>query len=199
MGKENIDNINEPGNDKSMNALDFIKNRVQQLEIQGGKFVNRKNMSLMTGQKWFVQVFINESPVDLSALRVLRVDQIALVKFFEAGFVGVGSSAPGGAVAVYTKESDSEAPSIEKFEFVEYNGYSLTREFFNPDYNSPDVKKDLPDNRTTLYWNPDVYTDLESKKVTLSFFNNDFSKKFKVIAEGFDANGKLIRVEKVIE
>jgi hypothetical protein len=198
MGKENLDNINEPGNDRSMNALDYIKNRIQQLQIQNGRLVNRKNFSLMTGQNWAVQVFLDESPVDLSILRVLRVDQLALVKFYEAGFVGVGSGAPGGALAVYTKESTAEEPKIEKLDYVEYNGYSVTKEFYSPDYNSPDRKPDLTDNRTTLYWNPDIYTDMETKKITLKFFNNDISKQFKVIAEGFDASGKLIRVEKII-
>lgn len=197
-GKVNLDNINEPANDRSMNVVDYIKNRIQQLELQGGQFVNRKNMSLMTGQKWLVGIFLNEVPTDINQLRILRADDIALVKFYEAGFVGVGSGSPGGALAVYTKEKFIE-DKPDKLEYVQYNGYSITKEFYNPDYNVPEARHSLADNRTTLYWNPNVYTDTETKSVRLNFYNNDFSKKFKVIAEGFDANGKLIHVERIIE
>lgn len=197
-GKVNIDNINEPANDKSMNVVDYVKNRIQQIEIQGGKFVNRKNISLMTGQKWLIGLFLNEIPTDMTQLRVLRIDQVALVKFYEAGFVGVGSGSPGGALAVYTKERFVEEVKPDKLEYVEYNGYSITREFYNPDYSAADARRSTTDSRTTLYWNPNVYTDTETKSVKLNFYNNDFSKKFKVVVEGFDAAGKLIHQEKII-
>lgn len=197
-GKVTLDNINEPANDRAMNAVDYIKNRVQQVEIQGNQFVNRKNMSLMTGQKWPVGIFINEGAATIFQLRLLRTDDIALVKFFEAGFVGVGSSFPGGAIAVYTKEQTAPENKPDKLDFVTYNGYSISKEFYNPDYSNKDIKQPATDNRTTLYWNPDVYTDTETKTVKLKFFNNDFSKKLKVVVEGFDAAGKLVHIEKII-
>lgn len=197
-GKVNLDNVNDPSNDKAMNAVDYIKNRIPQVEIQSNQFVNRKNFSLMTGKKWLIGVFLNEIPADIFQLRILRTDDIALVKFYEAGFVGVGSGYPGGAIAVYTKEKDKNEEKPEKLAFVEYKGYSISKEFYQPDYNNAELKHPVSDNRTTLYWNPDVYTDSETKSVKLNFFNNDFSKKFKVVVEGFDANGKLVHVEKLI-
>ncbi len=196
-GKVNLDNINEPANDKSMNVVDYIKNRIQQIEIQNGRFVNRKNMSLMSGQKWIVGIFLNEIPTDMIELKILRVDQVALVKFYEAGFIGSGSGAPGGAIAVYTKERFVETKP-DKMEYVEYNGYSIIKEFYSPDYNGVDAKRNSTDSRSTLYWNPNIFTDTETKSVKLNFFNNDFSKKFKVVVEGFDAAGKLIHQEKII-
>lgn len=197
-GKVNLDNINQPANDKSLNVVDYIKNSIQQIEINGGRFVNRKNFSLMNGQKWAVGVFLNESPTDISLLRTIRVQDVALIKFYEAGFIGVGSGSPGGAVAVYTKEKFKEDEPIDKLNHFEYNGYSITKEFYKPDYSGADAKRTAPDNRTTLYWNPDVYTDSETKSVKLNFFNNDFSKKYKIVLEGFDAAGKLIHLEKII-
>jgi hypothetical protein len=196
-GKVDIDNINEPATDKSMNVVDYIKNRIQQITIQGGRFVNRKNFSLMSGQNWAIGVFLNEVPTDISQLRVLRTDDVALVKFYEAGFVGVGSTFPGGAIAVYTKERFVEVKP-DKLEFIEFKGYSIVKEFYNPDYNVPNAKHAVADNRTTLYWNPDVFTDSETHAVKLNFFNNDFSKKFKIVLEGFDASGKLLHLEKII-
>jgi hypothetical protein len=197
-GKVNLDNVNEPATDKSINVVDYIKNRIQQIEIQGGRFVNRKNISLMSGQKWLVGVFLNESPSDISLLRTLRIQDVALIKFYEAGFVGVGSGSPGGAISVYTKERFKEDEKPDKLNFFEYQGYSITKEFYQPDYGGADAKRTAPDNRSTLYWNPDVYTDSETRSVKLNFFNNDFSKKYKIVLEGFDANGKLLHLEKII-
>ncbi|MBK9570534.1 MAG: hypothetical protein IPO53_11910 [Chitinophagaceae bacterium] len=142
-------------------------------------------------------IFLNEIPTDMIQLRVLRMDDIALIKFYEAGFVGVGSGSPGGALAVYTREKFVENKP-DMLEYVEYRGYSITKEFYNPDYSVANAKRLTADNRTTLYWNPNVFTDTETKSVKMNFYNNDFSKKFKVIAEGFDANGKLIHIEKII-
>jgi hypothetical protein len=199
MGKVNLDNINQPANDKSLDVVDYVKNSIQQIEIQGGRFVNRKNMSLLTGQKWPLDIFLNEAPASMLELKTLRVDQVALIKFYEAGFVGSGSSGPGGAIAVYTKEISNNNPlSIDKWAHVEYNGYSITKEFYNPDYNAVDAKQNSADNRTTLYWNPDVYAGGDTRSIKINFFNNDFSKKLKVTVEGFDAMGKLIHYEKII-
>lgn len=197
-GKVNLDNINEPANDKSQNVVDYLKNNIQQLELQGGQFVNRKNFSLMTGQKWAVGIFLNEAPSDISMIRTLRVQDVALVKFYEAGFIGVGSGSPGGAISVYTKEKFKEDVKPDKLNYFEYQGYTITKEFYKPDYSGADAKHTALDNRTTLYWNPDVYTDSETKSVKLNFFNNDFSKKYKIILEGFDAGGKLIHLEKIV-
>lgn len=197
-GKVTLDNINNPASDKSMNVVDYIKNRIQQIEVQGNQFVNRKNFSLGSGQKWAIGVFLNESPSDFFQLRLLRTGDIALVKFFEAGFVGVGSSFPGGALSVYTKEDNNNDLKPDKLNYMEYNGYSISKEFYHPDYSNAEIKHPGVDNRTTLYWNPNVFTDAETRSFKLKFFNNDFSKKFKVVVEGFDAAGKLIHLEKII-
>ena len=198
-GKENLDNINNPVGDKGLNAVDYIKNRIQQLEIQRGGFVNRKNFSLQSGQNWAVGIFINEIPADLNQLRTWRADDLALVKFYEAGFVGVGSQFPGGALAVYTKERSNKDLKPDLLKYVTREGYSVTREFYQPDYAANPSRPAAEDRRTTLYWNPDVYTGNESKSINLKFFNNDVAKKFRVVLEGFDARGRLVHVEKVIE
>jgi hypothetical protein len=199
MGKVNIDNITQPASDKSGNVLDFIKNRIQQVELVGGKFVNRKNFSLNTGQKWAVDVFVDEVPANALQLRTLRVDEVALVKFYDAGFVGVGSSAPGGAIAVYTKREEKPDRPPDKLEYFTGDGYSITKEFYHTDYSRTDAASAVADHRTTLYWNPDLFMDPETKSVKINFFNNDHSTRLRVMVTGFDANGKLVHIEKWIE
>lgn len=194
--KETLDNINEPANDKSLNVADYIKNSIQQVELQNGIFVNRKTVSLMSGKKWPVGIFVDQVPSSIAQLRVIRVQDVALIKFYESGFVGVGSEFPGGALAVYMKVKEEEKPA--KLNYFEYKGYAVTKEFYTPDYSTPGANQMLADNRTTLYWNPDGFTSIENRVVKVSFFNNDFSKRFKVVVEGFDADGKLVHLEKIV-
>lgn len=197
--KEVLDNTNDPVKDRSLNAIDYIKNRIQQVEYSGNRFVSRKNFSLMTGQKWPVAVFVNEQLADAVQLVTIRAVDIALVKYFDAGFVGVGSTYPGGAISVYTKEKLPEERRPDKLEFVEYNGYTITKEFYNPDYSNNTIRHPQSDKRTTLYWNPDIITDAVTKTVKIRFYNNDFSTAFRVTLEGFDAAGKLVHAEKIIK
>ena len=46
LGKDNIDNINEPVNDKSISVFDYIRNNIRQVQVQDNNFVNRKNFSI---------------------------------------------------------------------------------------------------------------------------------------------------------
>lgn len=199
QAKETLDNINDPVKDRSLAAVDYIKNRIQQVEYAGNRFVSRKNFSLASGAKWPVAVFINEQLADVVQLSTIRAVDIALVKFFDAGFVGVGSNFPGGAISVYTKEKLPEERKPDKLDFIEYNGYSITKEFYSPDYSNNTVRHPQVDKRTTLYWSPDLYTDNTSKAVKIRFYNNDISTAFRVIVEGFDASGKLVYAEKIIK
>ncbi len=51
-----------------------------------------------------------------------------------------------------------------------YQGIYQAREFYQPDYENNDNK--ITDNRTTIYWNPEVKTD-STGKVRISFYNSD--------------------------
>ena len=146
-----------------------------------------------------VALFLNEIQIDVDQLKSLSAKDIAFVKYFE-NFSGGGAGTVGGAIAVYTKNPDYQVKSTA--DYPEYSlkapGYSITKEFFNPDYGDPTFKQPEVDNRTTLYWNSSVLTGAETKSLKFKFYNNDFSKKLKIIVEGFDADGKLVHIEKNI-
>ena len=215
-GKIMIDNINSPPVDKTMNGLDFVLNRITTIGVQYGTFVNRKNFSLLDNREkknknqninttvsgllryWEVGLLINEIPADLIQLKTLRADQIAIVKFFEAGSLGAGGTYPGGAIVVYLNYETKMTGKRESPKYFEFNGYSLCGEFYGPDYSIEGTNKGEEDIRTTLYWNPEIIRTKQSKTVRLGFFNNDYSKKFRVVIEGFDSLGKLFHIEKII-
>jgi hypothetical protein len=77
-------------------------------------------------------------------------------------------------------------------------GYSPVREFYSPDYSKPEDKT-KSDYRTTLYWNPYLIFDKANRRAIIPFYNNDNCKRFRVVIEGINEEGKLTREEKYFE
>ena len=146
-----------------------------------------------------IYFYLNEMTVDMDALIHIPMSEIAFIKVFNTPFMGAPGGGFGGAIAVYTKKGDERK---EAFNTVDEKklliGYTKYQEFFSPNY-SDSVKSFAPDARTTLYWNPYVLTNAKSHKVQLEFYNNDISKRLRVVLEGINAEGKLAHVEKIIE
>lgn len=70
-----------------------------------------------------------------------------------------------------------------------FEGYSITREFSSPDHSKPGSGL-APDARLTLYWNPNLNTD-GNGQATFHFNNNDKTKRYRLIIQGTDAEGRL--------
>jgi hypothetical protein len=68
-------------------------------------------------------------------------------------------------------------------------GFNKVREFYSPKYDAP-VAGQLPDLRTTVYWDPRIKTDVTGKS-TFTFNNADGPGSYKVIIEGINAAGEL--------
>ncbi len=199
-GRLVLDNINTPYNNGSLNVMDYIITNIRGVEMDPATniLVNKKNFSLQSGQKWKVELLLDESSSTVTNIRSINMSQVAMIKFYEAGFIGVGSNGPGGAVAVYLKkDTDFGQQAVNESEkFVSVNGYSVTQEFYHPDYSRPARQHSDPDNRATLYWNPDLKPGNDAQSIKFSFFNNDVSKKINIVIEGFDARGRLLHYEK---
>ncbi|MDQ7947424.1 MAG: TonB-dependent receptor, partial [Pedobacter sp.] len=69
-------------------------------------------------------------------------------------------------------------------------GFYLVRQFYAPKY---DVQKDQQkDYRPTTFWEPNLVSDA-SGKANLQYYNTDQSGTFRIVIEGFDADGNLAR------
>jgi hypothetical protein len=71
-------------------------------------------------------------------------------------------------------------------------GFYKAREFYSPAYNTSQGSAKLPDNRTTIFWNPDIITD-SSGNASVSFYNTDGVGTYRVEVQGIDAKGNLGR------
>jgi hypothetical protein len=142
-------------------------------------------------------IFINEIKADALAANQIQMSDIAYVKVFRPPFMASAGSGASGAIAVYTKKGADMKASVRGLNNALLTGYTAYKEFYHPDYiANPSKSADL---RTTLYWNPYVLTDKHNKVARISFFNNDITTRFRVVVEGVNADGKLARVEKIVE
>lgn len=152
-----------------------------------------------------VLVFIDERQVEISQLEMTSVSDIAYIKFIPQfmGSVNVdaGTSIINPALCVYLKKGDDmidRRPKLTDPGIVKVVGYSPVKEFYSPDY-SQTVNMIGNDSRSTLLWVPYIFTKKNYTTVPISFYNNDFSKKIKIVLEGVNDEGKLIHVERIIQ
>ena len=145
--------------------------------------------------------FLNETNTSIDQVRSLAITDIAYIKALRPPFFGSVGGGSGGAIAIYTKRGGNNKGGAENKKGMEYavlGGYSVFKEFFNPNYDKLAENFEV-DNRATLYWNPYLLTNKKSSRVRIEFFNNDVTKKLQIVLEGINANGKLARVVKYIE
>jgi hypothetical protein len=179
------------------NIFSYLQGRVAGLQINtggGGTSLQWRNAT--------PSLFLNEMPVDVSAIENIPVTDIAYVKAFRPPFYGAMGGGAGGAIAIYTKkggEGNSSAANIGGLDKTKLTGYSLPKEFYSPDYSKETTDRELPDIRPTLYWAPYILTDKNNHKISLTFYNNDVSKRLRIVLEGMNEDGQLTRVEKILE
>lgn len=83
-------------------------------------------------------------------------------------------------------------------DIIMYSGFSYTREFYTPDYSVDSVSEKIPsDNRITLKWKPDIYLKTINPVVPIRFYNNDFTRRFKITIQGMTKDGKMLFLEKI--
>ncbi len=173
-------------------VLQYLQSRVPGLNINttGGQTATWRGSN--------TSLFVNEMQTDIDELQRLNMRDVALVKVFRPPFMGAIGGGSGGAIAVYTKKGSAGASNgFTALPSAPFYGYSAIREFYSPDYSAPANNTDTKDYRTTLYWNPHVYFDNNSRRITLPFYNNDNCKKIRVIVEGINEMGFLTREEKI--
>ena len=155
----------------------------------------RQSASISSMGAFPMVLFLDEVETDASFIAAIPASQVALVKVFP-NFVASNGNAPGGALAIYTKKGADYTSSRGSMNFGYYDGYSITKEFYAPDYRVKDEGK--PDSRITLDWRPDIFCNYVDPVLPFSFYNSDRTKKFRVVIEGMTTNGKLFSIEKVL-
>ncbi|WKN32323.1 TonB-dependent receptor plug domain-containing protein [Porifericola rhodea] len=134
---------------------------------------------------------IDGMPVDASALSTINqfdLDRVEVLKGPSAAIYG--GRGGNGVIALYTKRGGPQYEEVEPSDHIilhSQRGYHKAREFYSPKYTA-DGKADLPDYRTTLYWNPNIQTK-EDGKAMVSFYTADRNTSYRVLVNGLTNEG----------
>jgi len=134
-------------------------------------------------------VLINNMPALGTAGEVLlRVDAstVERIEFSSSINVLYGSQGVNGVISIYTKEGVTDLTDSRKskpLQVITIQGYSRPNEFLSPDYESA-INDEHSDYRSTLYWNPEVNTEYESGKTSVTFFAADLETTYRIVVEG---------------
>lgn len=171
---------------------------------RGGSSLGASRILYYTPKNTGVSILLDESEIGAEELETVQLSQIAYVKMIPNFFTT--SAGPGGSVlvpalAIYRKKGDDfliGRPQLTDLGMVKIPGYSPLKEFYSPDYAQ---NPDLPGNdaRTTLLWMPNIISGKGITRIPLHFYNNDFTKRIRIVLEGYNDEGKLVHIEKLIE
>jgi hypothetical protein len=177
-----------------MTVLDYLRGKVAGLQIT----TNGPTGGSLSWRGGTPTLFLNEMTTDISMIQSTPMNDVAMIKVFRPPFVGAMGGGAGGAIAVYTKKGAQQNSKVTGLSFVKIAGYSPIKEFYSPDY-SKDADINKGDYRTTLYWNPYIVFDKQTRALLIPFYNNDSCKKIRVVVEGVNEQGKLTREERFFE
>ncbi len=117
------------------------------------------------------------------------------VEYVKSG-IFAGINYKGGILFFYSKRGlKNEKPEPVKalgMESTRIIGYSVTRKFYSPNYESTEQNEKKEDYRNTIYWNPVVRTDSTGVAIE-EFYNSDETGDIKIVVEGVTEDGKLCR------
>jgi len=181
------------------NYLGYKSHLLSVKYINGGKQLLGPVMG--SSEKGLPLVFINENIADPEDLERISIADIAYVKVVYPYFGNRDDGLIKTAISIYYKKGDDlidRRPKDTDLQSVKVSGYSSVKEFYSPDYSQSNTGMGN-DARTTLLWLPYVVTDATTRKIPVTFYNNDFTKKIRIILEGVNDEGKMIHLEKIIE
>ncbi len=180
MNETIIDFVNESQPIESYtNIVDFLAGRVSGLTVSNGVPKIRNSE---------VSIYWNEMKVSSDHLTSINVRDIAMVKVFK------GAGLLGNAIAIYSKRgSDTpidNTPMIPN-NLIQIGGYNQSLPYFSlDDYES--LYNDVPnDIRSTLFWNPNLYSE-SGENTEIEYFNNDKPKDYQLTTIGFDEKGNPV-------
>jgi TonB-dependent SusC/RagA subfamily outer membrane receptor len=133
--------------------------------------------------------------VNIDNFSPTSVEAVEILKGANASIYGVEGGQ--GVMVITTRQgglndqivSKEMSPGIFSFE---PQGFYKAREFYSPRYDANQPSGNLPDQRTTIFWKPDVSTDAEGN-ASFNFSNADGIGTYRVEIEGFDTKGNLGR------
>lgn len=167
------------------NVFESIEGRFPGVVYQGDGFYARGDR---------VKIYMDGMEDKYGVVRSLPSQMFDKVEYVRSG-ISAGINYKGGILFFYAKRggqfvsAPGEAFGMESARVI---GYSVSRKFYSPVYESTDQDKNIKDNRKTIYWNPVVRTD-STGFAQVAFCHSDETGDMRIVVEGVTSDGKLCR------
>jgi hypothetical protein len=126
-------------------------------------------------------------------LNTLSPDYIDFIEFLrgpEASIYGVEGG--NGVISVVTRASLREDKRSAPLMRYTPPGYFHAPDFSEPDYSVKEIKRSSePDRRSTIYWNGNIFTDLNGT-ASINFFTADAKTTYTVTVTGITSTGDIL-------
>jgi TonB-dependent SusC/RagA subfamily outer membrane receptor len=164
-------------------VLEIIQGRVPGVMVTG-KHVLIRGISTLYGSTEPLYL-IDNVPVDVEAIQSLSPLDVERIEILKGPSTAIyGSRGGNGVISVYTRRGTFMRKGVIDFKMF---GYHRAREFYSPKFGT-EYDHLIPDERSTIYWDPMVGTD-ENGKATISFYNSDRTGTFWIVVEGVSDKG----------
>ncbi|WP_411275315.1 carboxypeptidase regulatory-like domain-containing protein [Daejeonella sp.] len=151
-----------------------------------------------------VSIFLDGMQIEATFLNNIVPSEVESIEIFLRDDLGLVNRTYGtnGVLSIYSKKDAKKSVTADDLKklFPPNNvltftpqGFIKSREFYSPKYLTLQSRTTGSDLRTTVYWNPRIFTDKEGK-MSFEFYNGDNKGDFKATIEGTDIDGNLGRL-----
>ena len=189
--------LDDPSAEMQYSVINYIKFRIPPLSMLQHTSISNQFKNL-DDQASFI--FINETESPFSMLESLPMSQVSYIKYIPGIVIGSSFVTSGGALYIYTKKGDEPQNLKETItrKSVLIKGYDISKGFNLVRYNT-NSKMTGEDYRSTLYWNPNIGFDAGTQSIDIEYYNNDISKKHKVVIKGINEKGEVFEIQKTFQ
>ena len=166
--------------------------------VPGAVTTSRKGKTVInTIYKQNYQIEVRDPLVIVDGVPVLNHEKVLNIKGDKIEKIDVLSKeyyisdiALGGIIDITTYDGDLSVIEFDKPVFrQEFEAPQQVYRFTSPDYSDASRKESrIPDYRNTLYWNPDVRTDVNGR-AAVEFYTSDEAGDYIILVEGFTSDG----------
>jgi hypothetical protein len=153
------------------------------------------SMGVVVAEPMLVLIDGNATGGSMDVVNPNLVETVEVLKGANAAIYG-NRGGPG-VLVITTRQGQSFNREINKetapgIFSITPGGFYKAREFYSPRYDTALSGNNVLDNRTTIFWKPDVNTDAEGN-ASFNFFNANAAGTYRVEVQGIDRNGNLGR------
>ncbi len=172
------------------NILDYLEARVPGVVITGEEISIRAGFGNPL-------LLVDGLEVDWDYVKYLPIGDIDKIEILKnsANMAIYGAQGGNGVISILTKIGYGEfnhyyVRNVPGRITPRIKGFQQPRQFYSPQYTWFNQDDPIPDLRSTLYWNPNIYFNEGEAKV--EFFTGDKPARYQIIVEGISKNGKII-------